>query len=237
MLQPERTDMHTYPWGFRIRTPKEQLEIWTEIFPHLKKKYCQELILSGLPIHEEGWAVIPKPSAISTDYHGAFKNILQVMKERIKLHIKIDENDINPQRLVVKWETSKVLAAFEKTSGDDFLIFPFQFGIGLNSDSAATIRMSDSQFPLGPYEIVCLFITHPDRIVRINDLGIDCLGCGFFPKNDEMKREWILSLFSITPRMRIPVNSDLILSPCLHLSEHGSHSLTFGVPTGYLPLK
>ncbi|HPO68194.1 MAG TPA: hypothetical protein PLE40_00355 [Candidatus Pacearchaeota archaeon] len=61
--------------------------------------------------------------------------------------------------------------------GDSILIVPAQFGIYGKARnllwSFRLLRIDHDEFALGLFEVLCMLITHPERLSRYNDLRID----------------------------------------------------------------
>ncbi|MBU6370728.1 MAG: hypothetical protein KGH93_00885 [Patescibacteria group bacterium] len=74
------------------------------------------------------------------------------------------------------------------------LLFPAQFGIchrGESNKRALRFGLSNGEFGLGAFEIGCMLLTHPERLINQDNLGIDCAGDELYPWPDTHKHRGV----------------------------------------------
>ena len=92
-------------------------------------------------------------------------------------------------------KTRKALEMISKEQhNNDILVIPCQFGIKY---SGCSIRHADelfnvSEFGLGIFEVLCMILTHKERLVYPNDLSIGCSGDYILDSNNK---------FTYSPRL------------------------------------
>ena len=160
-----------YPYGFRIRSVKKQVETLLEHFPDLDPSHIEDMAKGDLSEGAEGWAVIPKPEKIGNTYCEALAKVLGLFSKDCKFekhHLSLIE------------ETKQVHAVLNEHPGD-FWVIPFQFGKrwGGRSVRNAQVNFAGNEFGFGPYEVAILLLTHPNRITRLEHLFINCAGCEY----------------------------------------------------------
>jgi hypothetical protein len=169
---------YTYPGGFRFRTIGEQLRFWHEYFPKLKPPHGT-IEIRDLPEGAEGWAVVPKPRLIAASDDEALNFVLSLLgkvKGRpLKNHL---EGGLEPGWMRQTKRTAEALKKLDASSPGGYRVFPYQFGLRHRARSVrlARAKMGPTEFGLGLYEVICLLLTHPDRIRKNFQLNIDCAG-------------------------------------------------------------
>lgn len=118
--------------------------------------------------------VIPQWSKVASSYPEALQKVLDVLKST---------------RPFYNWREGKIDAAHLRESslkGKVPEIISAQFGELHKGKSIKTVRESKAKNEclLGAYEVGMMLITHPDRLTKYEDLGIDCPGDEFAPGGD-----------------------------------------------------
>jgi hypothetical protein len=175
----------TYPPTYRVRPVEAQVTEMKKHFPSLGS--CQEK-LARKPLLEgaEAWFAIPRWQALAPTYNEAVEMVLGVMATKRKFQNRI-VGRVGPTYLRQS-ERSKmaenVLA--DQQQGQDFLVLAAQFGMLHRGCSArrARVAMAGNEFGLGIFAIVCMLLTHPERLSAEDTLMIDCGGDEYSVRGD-----------------------------------------------------
>lgn len=180
--QPAR-DMpvsYCYPEGWGLKPVDEQLRLLGQRFPGLE---LHAEAPSALPEGAEGWLLVPKPSRVAGSYHEALQRVLAMPPRQGAAFVTSQEGKLGPEHLRLTPKTTEALDRLERATPWDFLMLAVQCGLTYCSRSSTQVRRGfrEGEFGLGPFEVACLLLTHPERLADYEHLGIDCPGCEYSP--------------------------------------------------------
>jgi hypothetical protein len=166
-----------YPPSYRVRPVEAQVSVLRKFFPSLGR--CQESLgRRPLPEGAEGWFAIPRWQAVARTYNEAVEVVLKELARTRRLENliqgRMDSSYLRQtERLVL---AGKILA--EQQTGDDILVVAAQAGMRHRGCSArrARVAMAGNEFGAGAFAVVCMLLTHPERLSIRNTLMIDCSG-------------------------------------------------------------
>ncbi|MSR85462.1 hypothetical protein EXS71_03470 [Candidatus Uhrbacteria bacterium] len=136
--------------------------------------------LGNRPLVEvaEGNFVIPPWQKIASTYGGAVEIVFAKIAETRKLH-NYREGQLGAQYLR---QTGRSVQMFKKLveqqKGFDLLVVPAQFGFRHRGRSVRRVRelFVKNEFGLGAFASGIMLLTHPERLVKYEDLWMDCAG-------------------------------------------------------------
>ena len=130
------------------------------------------------PPNAEGWFAIPRWEAIAPAYDEAVEISLgMIARMRGGMFFNSRRGHLR--------QTSHTKAAFRKLGhaqeGYGILVIPAQFGLRHRGRSARRARevFAPGEFGLGTFATAVMILTHPERLVHEDDLGVDCCGDTF----------------------------------------------------------
>lgn len=160
----------------------EQCNILRQIFPGVGNA-LEKLAERAVPVNAEGWFAIPKWEKIAPTYNEAVHKVLNLINQtRNDESYNYREGQLGPERLRQTAGTQKIWETIGNEQKDnDILVVPAQFGLRHRCRSVRCVReiMSDNrsdEFGLGTFAIGIMLLTHPERLMNVKDLGIDCVG-------------------------------------------------------------
>lgn len=135
-----------------------------------------------LPSGAEGWFAIPRWQKVAPAYGEAVERVLQVIADSRKLY-NHRAGQLGARYLREYGKTAQMLAQIGETQKGDILIVPAQFGQRHRDRSAhhARVVMTPNEFGLGAFAVGSMLVTHPDRLVRWEQLHVDCAGDEYDP--------------------------------------------------------
>ena len=169
-----------YPPAFRFRSPYDQLTDLRRfsLFSDLDASHIESLAPTVRHLSAEFTAVIPKWDRVASSYSEATQLVVALLKEvhGRKFH-NYREGELTDQHLRLVDKTTDAYRQLSDQPGD-FYVFDAQFGKRWAGTSVrhARARFSPEEFGLGPYEVACLLLSHPERISANDHLNIDCAG-------------------------------------------------------------
>lgn len=171
-----------YPKKYEVKPLAQQIDELRKHFPELSLGATQEFIdnvLSTLKLPEgaEGWFAIPRWERVAKTYNEAVERILKAVASQRKL-INYRRNQLGPgwlrqsERVIEMWQKIG-----EQQKGD-ILIVPAQFGMRHRGRSVRRARVvfMPNEFGFGAFAVGCMLLTHPERLEKLEDLCIDCVG-------------------------------------------------------------
>lgn len=175
---------YVYPAGYKVKGITEQTNILHQLFPGIG--YADENLASQpLPANTEGWFAIPKWQKVAETYNEAVEKVLELIKQQRKgKFYNQREGKLGEQYLRQHKRTAKKLQALGDQQKDyDILVVACQFGLRHRGRSIRRARevFTANEFGLGTFEIGCILLTHPERLVSYDDLWIDCAGDEYAP--------------------------------------------------------
>ncbi len=192
---------YTYPSEYKGLKPiGVQVDILAGIFG-LSLGYTSDYIEKVLPTLElpngaDGWFAIPSIDAVAkrfftdvTDPDERYSRAVNLVIEKIAASRKLynwREGKLDAKRLRQHVRTVQMLEAIAEKQQGDILIIPAQFGIRHRGRSVRRARevFVANEFGLGAFAVGCMILTHPERLVRWEQLHMDCAGDEFAPGAD-----------------------------------------------------
>ncbi len=147
--------------------------------------------LPALPAGAEGWFAIPKVSVIASKHFAAITDAKEQYCEALKLiHKKIADarsfhnyrdGQITPSRLRVHARTLHMQSELEASQEGDIIIIAAQLGMRHRGKSVRRARETfvGNEFGLTSVAIGTICLVHPERLVRYDELDMDCAGDEF----------------------------------------------------------
>ena len=189
---------YTYPKEYKGPKPIEvQVKALAEIFglnPANALEYAKNL--PGLPDGAEGWFAIPCVTALAAKHFPEVTDPAEKYCPAVRLvHAKIAdsrpfynyrESEITPDHLRIHTRTVRALNLIAETQKSDILIVAAQLGLRHRGRSVRRARevFVESEFGLSTLAVGSIVLTHPERLVRWEELDMDCAGDEFAPGAD-----------------------------------------------------
>ena len=199
-----------YPKEYKGPRPIiEQIESITKIFnldPASALEFAKSL--PDLPDGAEGWFAVPAVDALPQQY---FPEVIDPAERYCRavqlIHGKIAasrqfhnyrEGKITPEHLRVHSRTANALNLIAETQKGDILIIAAQLGMCHRGRSVRRARevFTANEFGLSSLIVDSIILTHPERLVRWEELNMDCAGDEFAPGADGDWSHCPLFLFS-----------------------------------------
>jgi len=186
---------YTYPKEYKGPKPiNDQIKAIAKIFG-LDPSHALEFAktLPELPSGAEGWFAIPSVDALAAKHFPEVTDPTQKYCQAVQLvHTKIAdsrsfynyrEGQITPAQLRVHARTAHALDLIAETQNGDILIVAAQLGMRHRGKSVRRARevFVANEFGLGSLAVGSIVLTHPERLVRWEELDMDCSGDEFAP--------------------------------------------------------
>ena len=199
---------YTYPKEYKGPKPiADQIKAIAKIFD-LDPSHAIEFVknLPALPESAEGWFAIPSVDALAKKHFPEVTDPAQKYCQAVQfVHAKIAasrsfstyrEGQITPAQLRVHARTAHALDLIAETQKGDILIVAAQLGMRHRGKSVRRARefFVANEFGLGSLAVGSIVLTHPERIVRWEELDMDCSGDEFSSEAD--------GAFSLSPCFR-----------------------------------
>ena len=175
--EEEAGSNRAYPPTYRVLPIESQVRELRKLFPSLGG--CMEKLgHKPLPEGAEDWFAIPRWQALAPTYNQAVEMVLGVLASRRRFSNRV-LGRMGPRYLRQSERSKlseKILA--EQQPGNDILVVAAQTGLRHRGRSARRARVSlvSNEFGLGVFAVVCLLLTHPERLSSGETLMIDCGG-------------------------------------------------------------
>ena len=149
--------------------------------------------LPALPKGVEGWFAIPSVDALAKKHFPEVTDPAQkyccAVQRVAKIHdlwMLNRERQITPAQLRVHARTAHALDLIAETQKGDILIVAAQLGMRHRGKSVRRARevFVANEFGLGSLAVGSIILTHPERLVRWEELDMDCSGDEFSPEAD-----------------------------------------------------
>ena len=189
---------YMYPKEYKGPKPiADQIKALAKIFdldPSQALEFAKNL--PALPEGAEGWFAIPSVDALAKKHFPEVTDPVQKYCQAVQLvHAKIAasrsfynyrEGQITPAQLRVHARTAHALDLIAETQKGDILIVPCQLGMRHRGQSVRRARevFVANEFGLGSLAVGSIVLTHPERLVRWEELDMDCSGDEFSPGAD-----------------------------------------------------
>ena len=195
----EIASSYVYPAGYAIALIGEQINALAGIFElslGSTMEFMEKVFPTlTLPDWAEGWFAIPSVDALATRFFPNVEDPAARYCEAVKVVVaKIaasrrfyhHHDDIRRGSYRMNAETATAMALVTAQQKGDVLVIPAQFGIRHRGRSVrqACEAMPNPEFGLGMVAVGSMLLTHPKRLVSLDDLWIDVPGdeydrCGF----------------------------------------------------------
>lgn len=189
---------YTYPKEYKGPKPiTDQIKALAKIFdldPSQAIEFAKNL--PALPEGAEGWFAIPSVDALAKKHFPEVTDPAQKYCQAVQLvHAKIEasrsfynyrEGQITPAQLRVHARTAHALDLIAETQKGDILIVAAQLGMRHRGKSVRRARevFVVNEFGLGSLAVGSIVLTHPERLIRWEELDMDCSGDEFSPEAD-----------------------------------------------------
>lgn len=178
---------YVYPEGYKVKGITAQANILRQLIPGIG--YADEkLVEQPLPPNAKEWFAIPRWQKVAKTYGEAVEKVLELIKQQHKgKFYNLREGKLGEQYLRQHARTAKKLQVLGDQQKDyDIMVVPAQFGLRHRGRSVRRARevFTANEFGLGAFEIGCMLLTHPERLVSYDDLWIDCAGDEYAPDAD-----------------------------------------------------
>jgi hypothetical protein len=189
---------YTYPNEYKGPKPiVDQIKAIANIFsldPASALEYAENL--PQLPDGAEGWFAIPSVDALAKKHFPEVTDPAQKYCQAVQLvHTKIAasrsfynycEGQITPAQLRVHARTAYALDLIAETQKGDILIVAAQLGMRHRGRFGRRTRevFVANEFGFGSLAVGSIVLTHPERLVRWEELDMDCSGDEFAPVGD-----------------------------------------------------
>jgi len=189
---------YTYPKEYKGPKPiLDQIKAIANIFgldPSQAIEFAKNL--PALPEGAKGWFAIPSVDALAKKHFPEVTDPVQKYCQAVQLvHAKIAasrsfynyrEGQITPAQLRVHAHTAHALDLIAETQKGDILIVAAQLGMRHRGKSVRRARevFVANEFGLGSLAVGSIVLTHPERLVRWEELDMDCAGDEFSPEAD-----------------------------------------------------
>lgn len=168
---------YVYPADFKVKGITEQTNRLRELFSGIG--YADEKIAKQpLPAGAEGFFAIPRWEKIAPTYNEAVEKVLALIAASRKFH-NYRKGQLGPDRLRQHTRKVKMFQTLnDQQKEHDILIVPAQFGLRHRGRSVRRARevFAVNEFGLGAYEVGIMLLTHPERLVHVDNLWVDCAG-------------------------------------------------------------
>jgi hypothetical protein len=238
-----RRPLSDYPETYKPRTIRAQARILRGVFPQLGP-IAEKVATAPLPEGAEAYFAIPSWRMVAPTYYsavvrvmGAIQAYLPIMNQPVYHRMRFRQLRECP-RSVEAWRSIA-----EQQADRDFFVLPAQFGQVYAGRSARRSRdlLKESEFGLGAFAVGCMLLTHPERMSKRGDLGIDCAGdeC-VCPGVDRCYRMMVCAIHH--PHS---CGKDFVSIPFYEFSPQGARFSTrlfcdaipeFGSATGFVPV-
>ncbi len=184
---------YTYPPEYIGPRPiEEQIAAIAKIFG-LDLSHALEFAknLPELPEGAEGWFAIPSVDALAARHFPEVTNpaerycrAVQLLHQKIAASRKFynyREGQITSTQLRVHARTAQMLESVAEVQKGDILIVAAQLGLHHRGRSVRRARevFAGNEFGLGSLAVGSIVLTHPKRLVRWEQLHVDCAGDEF----------------------------------------------------------
>ncbi|MFH1162227.1 MAG: hypothetical protein V1696_03060 [Candidatus Jorgensenbacteria bacterium] len=150
-----------------------------------------------LPEWAEGWGAFPSVDAVAARFFPEVKDpkerycratnlVLEKISDSRKFY-NYRKGEILPDRFRQHARAAYALDLIAEKQKGDILIFPFQFGkrhAGRSTRRAWEAFEQPIEFGLGAFHTGSQILVHPERLVRYEELDMDCPGDEFSPGAD-----------------------------------------------------
>jgi len=177
---------YKYPAEYAMKHINEQIQAIADIFnlnPNPAFTYVKNVLPTlQLPEGAEGWFAVPRWQAVAGTYNEAVEIAVSKMDASRKFY-NYRSGQLGPNYLRLHARTSAMLDRIAETQPGDILIIPLQLGELHKGESVRRAReiFYAGEFGLGSFQVLSVALVHPKRLVRFDDLDMDCAGDEYAP--------------------------------------------------------
>lgn len=186
-----------YPKEYTGSKPiEDQVKMLADTF-NLDSDFALNFVrcLPELPERAEGWFAILSNTALAKlfpsirDEAERYCHAVRLVHDKIaatRSFINERDQQITPEQLKLSFLTDQAIKKIAEIQKGDFLIVAAQLGECHYGKSVRQTReaFSPCEFGLGSLAAGTIILTHPERLVRLEQLDIDCTGDEFSPNAD-----------------------------------------------------
>lgn len=196
----ERPSTYEYPQSYAIRPVCEQLVEFGKHFPNLNSGpvlACSKQ-LPEHPLLAEGPFVVPKWQKVASSHNEAVEKVLGLIGNKRAFH-NYRKGALGPKYLRQSERTMVAESMLDNQQPGDYLLLWAQFGLLHRGKSVRRVRViyAPNEFGLGAFAIGCMLLTHPERLVQLEQLHIDCPGDEYAPDAGGVFSDAPFFLFSV----------------------------------------
>lgn len=186
--EEETPSQREYPPEYRVAPIAEQLAALRRAFPALKGSPTE--LTATLPAGADAWFVIPQWRSLAATYNAALELVLQHLAQQRPVSFARAER-LGPAYLRRQPRTAAMLDQGRGNDGSDVVVMGAQFGMRHRGRSVRRVRavLADHEFGLGAFEVGCMLLTHPSRMVRDAQLYVDCAGDEYSASDEQQFSE------------------------------------------------
>lgn len=185
-----------YPEGYqRPKAFTDQVDIlracWKQLNPDSAVKYAREVYPTlQLPTWVEGPMALIRPGFFSNVYAEEVEEILKAIAAS-RQFLNYRQGQLTPKRFRQLERTARLIAQLAASQPGDLIVAPWQFGLHHRGRSVLRARevFLGKEFGAGSRDTGTALITHPERLVRWEQLHVDCSGDEFTPDADGQFRK------------------------------------------------
>jgi hypothetical protein len=216
-----------YPEEYAVKPVYKQLAEFSTRFTGLDTSltlaYSKKL--PPLPAGAEGWFAVPRWERLASSYNEAVQEVLDLIGRTRPSFSSYFSRDVDPNYLRLSERTALALEIIREKQKGDFLLIPAQFGRAHRGRSVRKVRMvyAPHEFGLGSFIVGCMLLSHPERLVRQEQLHINCPGDECSPHAN--------SRFSSAPLFRSDVDGGVEFG----INFVSCPSAHYGSASGFIP--
>jgi len=177
---------YKYPREYAMKHINEQIQAIADLFnlnPSPAFAYVKNVLPTlQLPEGAEGWFAVPRWQAVAGTYNEAVELAVAKMDASRKFY-NYRTGQLGPNYLRLHARTSAMLDRVAETQPGDILIIPLQLGDLHKGESVRRAReiFYAGEFGLGSFHVLSVALVHPKRLVRFDELDMDCAGDEYAP--------------------------------------------------------
>ncbi len=188
---------HTYPNEYKILPIAAQIAIIGETFGLSTDKALEYVkTLPALPEGSEGWFAIPSFTAIAQKHFPAITDPAEQYCMAVNYALEklaasrsfynYRAGEIIPKKLQQHARTVSMMEEIQKVQTGAILIIAGQLGLRHRGKSVRRARetFAANEFGLGALAVISIVLVYPQRLVRWEELDLDCAGDEFSPDGD-----------------------------------------------------
>lgn len=145
-----------------MKTIEQQVAVLKKHFPKVDYKSLQG----------EGYVVL-KWQSIALTYSDALERVFGAIESTRKFY-NYRRGEMGSNQLLETERKAKAMSFFT----GDAVVLDAQLGQKFKGKSVNQARsvFEEKEFGLGAFEVACILLTHPDTLMSLNDLWVDCPG-------------------------------------------------------------